>query len=476
MEGFFVASVATAYEVLQKPRAAAKSFFLHEIGRGTAMNLGFALANAVVTFATSVFTGRAFEAVMGQQAPAGVGVLSLGFLVLEFAGILDNFATSGFIRDYATGADPGKFWTIVPLKFGIGITTTTILLLTASPLASYFRIPVALLVILALVPTVSSLSSIATMFYESQRIAEKRWVPGTAEAVVKLLLYAAFWAGLYLDMLGRPMDGTSVVLGMAILAIVASASGSVAGLLLLPRVPRAKFDWARAKRYLRFGLRTQTTGALSKVIFWGDILLIDIFLGLYDQGLYRTAYAVMAFVPLFAGTVSIFLYPALSEAAHRNDHERVRGLFLRSFRYALVIAAPLIFAAVLLAKPALYLFGGGFENGAWILQGLAVISVLPAIEVPFDALFPALGRPDITIQMQAVMAVVNVGLDVLLIPGFSWNGIPVAPRLEIAGALWATGIAFVCGLTVAFIQAYRLGALHESGRVRFASAVGRNLT
>ncbi|MHB8586253.1 MAG: oligosaccharide flippase family protein [Thermoplasmatota archaeon] len=464
--------MAAAQSLFERPKAAARSFLLHEIGRGTSVNLGFALANAFLTFVTAIFTGRAFAAVLGQNAPAGVGILSLGFLVLEFAGVLDNFATSGFIRDYAASPDPTKFWTIIPLKFAIGLATTSIIVITAWPLAAYFTIPVGLLLILATIPTVSSLSSISTMFFESQRMASKRWLPGTAEALVKVVLYALFWVGLYLDML-HAFNETGVVLTLAGLAIVASLSGSIVGLRLLPRIPRAPFDWDRAGRYLRFGLRTQATGVLGKVIFWGDILLIDIFLGLYDQGLYRTAYAVMAFVPLFASTVSIFLYPALAEAVHRRDHDRVHALFLRSFRYVLAIAVPLVLAAFVLAKPALYLFGGGFENGAWILQGLALISILPAIEVPLDALFPALGRPDIPIQMQAVMAVVNVGLDLVLIPGFSIDGVQVAPRLEIAGALVATGTAFICGLTVAFIQAYRLGALHEGGKARFARAVER---
>lgn len=425
-----------------RPRAAVQAFLMGEIGRGTAVNLGFAIANSVLAIATSLFAGNAL-------GPEGIGILSLGFLVLEFAGMIDNLGTGGFMRDYAGEPSPAKLATALRLKLALGTGTAVLMALLAPPLAVALDVPVGLLLLLAVIPATAILSSVATMVHEARRHAWRRNTAGTIEGAAKMTLYGAFWL---------TMGAGGNVHLFAWGAVIASAAGAAVGLLLLPSLRIRPWDRALALRYLAFGIAVQASGALSKTIFWSDILLVDVFLGHYQQGLYRTAYAVMAFVPLFAGTVGLFLFPAFSEAAHRNDLTRVRSLFRASFGYVLAIALPLILVVTVFATPALRFFGPGFVEADSTLRWLALISIAPALLVPFETLFPAMDHPWAAVRITGVMAVINVVLDLVLIPTHL-GPVPIGLGWGVTGALVATGTAFAAGLLLALRYAQQFGVL-----------------
>jgi O-antigen/teichoic acid export membrane protein len=423
-------SVAAA---LAGPLALARRLLGGELARGSAVNLAFAVGNAALAFVASVFAGNAL-------GPAGVGVLALGLFVLDLAGMLDNMGSAGFMRDYAAAEDPVKLATIFRLKVALGVGTAALMVVIAPLLAPALKIPAQLLLVFALVPITSILSTLATMVHESRRRPWRRCAPGTAEAAVKAALFGGFWLTL-----GIRGD----VLAYAWAAVGASVVGALVGALLLPR-PRPELAQRDLRdAYLEFGLQAQAAQFLQKLLFWIDILLIDVLLNShYQQGLYRTAYSVMAFVPLFAGTVAVFLFPAISEASHLGNTARVRELLRRSFETVLVIALPMTAAAILLARPALRLFGPEFVAADWILRALAVIALLPSLLVPFQALFPALGKPGVLLRISAAMLAANAALDLLLIP--QWG---------VAGALVAATATFALGLVLSVVAARRLGVL-----------------
>lgn len=414
--------------------AGGRDWLLGEIGRGSAVNLGFAVVNSAMALLTAIFAGNAL-------GPEGVGILTLGFLVLEFAGMLDNLGTYGFLRDYAAAPDPAKLATALRLKIFLGIGTTLLILATAPLLAPALDMPVELLLLFSLVPTLAIASGLATAVHEARRAPWRRNTAITFEGLVKTLLYAALLVAL----------GTgSSVLDFAYATIAASLVGAVVGLFLLPSMRISPWDAARAGRYLHFGVGMQAGQAMNKVIFWVDILLLDLLLGHYVQGLYRTAYAVMAFVPLFAQTVGVFLFPAVAEATHRGEHDRARHLFRHSFGYVLAIAAPLVLGILLFAPWILGIFGAEFAQAADVARWLALIALLPVLLVPFEALFPALDKPWLNVRIAAAMAAVNVVLDLLLIP-----------RWGMSGALLATAVAYLLGVGLAAWHADRLGMLRR---------------
>jgi len=416
---------------LRSPVTAVRALLRDELARGAAVNLGFTAVNTLLALVGGVLLAR-------YLGPAGIGIVSLGVLVLEFGSVLDNIPTGGFIREYSQGATREKFATALALRIGLGLLTAALLALSAPFLAPVLDIPVYLLLLLALVPLTSVISSMAIIVWEARRNPWRRNLPGTSEAAVRVVLIVlALWGVAVVD---------DPILTAAAITVLASLAGALVGLPLLPGLSTKGFEAERARGYVRFGMTAQFTSVLNKVVFWIDILIIDLLMGHYTQGLYRTAYSVMAFVPLFVMSVGIFAGPSVSERHGANDHRAIERLVSRSFFYGFAIAIPLVVGALVFAEPVLGIFGPEFAEAAWVLRGLALVALLVTAIQPFEFAFPAVNRPGLAVRILLVEVIVNVALDLLLIPFYG-----------VLGALIATAAAYVCGLVVALLTYRQLG-------------------
>jgi O-antigen/teichoic acid export membrane protein len=419
------APIIRAVFVLAFSSRVLRNLFRDELARGSTVNLAFAAAHAALGIFTAIVSARLL-------GPAGVGVVALGFMLLDLTAAFDNLPTAAFIREYAIEPTPGKVGLALVLKLGLGLLTTILVLALASALARLLGIPVVVPVAFSFIPTVAAIGSVAIASREARREMVARNTPGTVERAVDLALYAFVATA--------PLLTVSAVALYVWATVAGSLVGTLVGLAILPRPTFDSLAWPDVKRYLSFGLRTQTASMLDRVVFWIDVLLIDLFLADHAiTGLYRTAYGIMAELPLAAATVTIALYPALSEHHGRNRRAEFELTLSLGFFYALAIAMPLAILAVLFPRGILILlFGRPFEGAAWMFRALAPVALLAVALVPFAVAFPAMDRPDLSLRLGFVEVAVNVLLDLALIP-----------RFGPAGAIVATACAFGAALTFA---------------------------
>ncbi|MHB8604948.1 MAG: oligosaccharide flippase family protein [Thermoplasmatota archaeon] len=422
-------------------RQALRALLEEDLLRGTSVNLAFTGMNAVLTIAATIIAAR-------WLGPEGVGILAIGFLIADVVSVLDNWPSQGFVRDYAASPDAPKVATVLGLKGALGLVSTAGLLLLSPFISRTFNVPLVVPLVFSFIPTTSIVSSVALMSWEARRDMARRSATATTEAATRLVLYTLVVFGL------ASMALPDKVAWISYATLGASAVASLVGLVFIPSLKLSGFDRTKARQYMSFGLRTQGTGALQKVIFWFDILLIDLLLGHATQGLYRTAYTLMSYFALAAATVSTMLYPSLAHAHSKGDREDARRLFSLGFFYSLAIAVPL--AAIYLIFPDFILgtlVGPAFDGAAWMMRALALVGVVTVAILPFEAFFPAMGRPDLTLKLALIEMIVNVVLDVALIP-----------RFGVAGAIAASAITFVTGLAVASALMLRLGEPLPSAR------------
>ncbi|HVL49619.1 MAG TPA: oligosaccharide flippase family protein [Candidatus Thermoplasmatota archaeon] len=414
------------------PRAL-RNLLKEDLARGSGVNLAFTALHAVLGVAAAVVAARFL-------GPAGLGVVALGFMLLEFLSAFDNLPTAAFIREYSIAPERRKVATAFAAKLGLGLVTTVVVLALSPLIASLLDIPIIVPAGFALIPTVAAFGSVAIAAREARRDNLRRNVPGTVERLVTLALYV-----LILVVPALPYSPVALFVAAT---VTASVVGSAAAFLVAPPFDPREADWREARAYLSFGLRTQTVSLLEKTVFWIDILLIDILLGNHaTTGLYRAAYSVMAYLPMVAGVVTIMLYPALSEAFGHGRKDEFARTFSLGFFYGLAIAIPGALVALLFPEfIVLTLFGPGFEGAAPLLAGLAPVAVLAVAMIPFSVSFPAMNRPDLALRLGLVMVVVNVPLDLVLIPVMG----PV-------GAIVATAAAFLAGLGFALYATLRVG-------------------
>ncbi|RLF93297.1 hypothetical protein DRN50_07465 [Thermococci archaeon] len=136
-----------------------------------------------------------------------------------------------------------------------------------------------------------------------------------------------------------------------------------------------------------------------------------------DVGIYAIAIALSKIFLIIPGSLSTVTYPAISEYNSKGSHESVGNLINKSMKYSLIILSILGILIVFFSKDIILLL-----LKPEFLQAVTPIAILILGMIFFGSMssigsaFSAVGRPDIPFKTNMFAAVVNLSLDVVLIP------------------------------------------------------------
>jgi len=209
--------------------------------------------------------------------------------------------------------------------------------------------------------------------------------------------------------------------------------------------PAPSFALAQAAPVLRRSWPLVANVLLGLTIYNSDLIFLRIFSGRETVGLYSAAYQLVSFLINMAAAYSLSLLPALTRAAARAP-ERDR-LYRSAFGQSFAVALPIAVGGAMLAGSIIgTVFGADYALSAAALAVL--VCSLPftmSKEVDLIALVVA-GRETAVMRMTAAAVVVNVGLNLWLIP-----------RYGMMGAAWSTLVTECARAALARFQARRAG-------------------
>lgn len=220
-------------------------------------------------------------------------------------------------------------------------------------------------------------------------------------------------------------------------------------LILLKRkaglVPKWELDWQFLIPTFKIALPFALAGVSVKVYSYIDSVLLehlagDMFVGWYSIA-YKLTYA-FQFIPMafVAG-----LYPVLSQHWKEN-HSKLVNTFEQSVRYMMVISVPICFGIWSLAdKLVISFYGQDYFNSILPLQILIFVLFAIFVDFPVGALLNACDRQAIKTAIMIMTMVINVILNLILIPQYN-----------VAGAATAGLISFSFMLLAGLIFARRL--------------------
>ncbi|MBA3342506.1 MAG: flippase [Gemmatimonadaceae bacterium] len=161
---------------------------------------------------------------------------------------------------------------------------------------------------------------------------------------------------------------------------------------------------------------------LRALIVTFDILLLALLASNSDVGLYTAAYRVCLLVTTIAMATHVVFLPGLVESAAAGP-ERVTTVMSRSLSLTSAVIIPLVVGGIVLAEPLLaFLFGAEYGAAAVAFQLLlASIGVL-AIHGIAHNVFVAMHQTGREAVIFGAAAIVNIGLNVILIPRYGLIG------------------------------------------------------
>lgn len=397
--------------------------------------------------------------------PEDFGVMSAAMMVIAFSQIFWEAGMGKALIQRQTDIEDAAnvaFWT----NLGLGILISALLFWSARPIALTFfqdeRVT-AVLQVMTLQVLLGSLSSVQTALLQKQMDFRKLfWVRLATVSLPGLASIPLAWNGIgYWALVSGTLTGQTVQVIM---------------LWRLSRWrPSGTFQPGLAKEMGRFGAWVGMSGLLTWFFVWADALIVGMYLGSRELGLYQTGnqFAAMAFAILF-GPVTPVLYSHLTRMRH--DQDRVRRATRKVIKAITFLAIPLAMVIFSLA-PALAatLFGPKWQGIEWVIGALALMHGFSWVVGMNGEVYRAMGKPSAeTIVTASTLAIylatyilsVQYGLETFVWARFGLAlaalilhllvlrailSIPIHPIV-----LYLSAMVLMCGIPALFVRYFLL--------------------
>jgi len=166
-----------------------------------------------------------------------------------------------------------------------------------------------------------------------------------------------------------------------------------------------------------------TIGLINTLTLKFDILMLSKMKGEVYVGYYAAA-ANDLFFSLFIipGTVTTVVYPIFSRQ-YRNAKNNLRESINFTIKLLTIIGVPLCIGAFILADQIIYfLFGPQYQNSIIVLRIIAFAISFMFIREPFGFGIAAIGKEKMLMWMNFLSLVLNIMLNIILIPLYSHVG------------------------------------------------------
>jgi len=261
-----------------------------------------------------------------------------------------------------------------------------------------------------------ALSQVSIAFFRTFRRMKLYSVLLLAKAVVEVGLMVCFL------LLGWELKGliiaviTSGVLSTAIaLSIVLRQTGF--------RFPR----FTELGSYLKYGLPLVPTTAMLWIITSSDRYIIGYFMQARDVGIYAAAYTLAHIISLLLGPLQAVLVPTISKSYDEGDIAKTRTYLKYSLKYLMMLAIPAAFGLSILASPLLRIFTTSeFVSGNVVIPFIAFGLVIFNFHRICLYIFYLMKKTYWVVRLLAISAILNIGLNLLLIPYLGILGAAVA--------------------------------------------------
>jgi O-antigen/teichoic acid export membrane protein len=391
--------------------------------RTIAKNTGVLLVAQVASYLLSFFYMMYTARYLGT---AGFGILSFA---LAFTGIFAVFADLGLstltVREVARDKSLApKYLANVSLMKIILVAITFGLIALTINLMGYPEETIKVVYLLALFVIFTGFTQ---MFYSIFQAYERM----EFQSIGQMLNAALLLGGVIFAM----KQGFSVI-GFAFLFFIASVivlCYSFAVMKLKFSNPASasatkaiELDWSFWKRTIKQALPFGLSGVAASIYYYTDSVMLSLMQGDAAVGLYNAPYRLVQALLFIPVAFNLSLFPVMSRL-YETSKESLEFACERSFKYMALLAIPIGIGITLLANRFILLvYGSEYALSAIALQILVWSIVMMFLGSSFGTLLGAANRQQDFLKVLGIAAILNVLLNILLIPRYGYAGAGIA--------------------------------------------------
>jgi PST family polysaccharide transporter len=172
--------------------------------------------------------------------------------------------------------------------------------------------------------------------------------------------------------------------------------------------PRRLFSVPHFRELFSFGINVSGANFVAFMSRRLDVFLIGYALGAGPLGIYTIAKRlVVLLVELIGGTIEHVAWPIFSRI--QQDQRKVVIAFHKATHYVSLMAFPVFAGIGILAESIVpTVFGDQWGPSAQLMRVLALVGLVQAVLNFHETLMVGMGRPDLKLRLQAMLAVANL--------------------------------------------------------------------
>ena len=285
----------------------------------------------------------------------------------------------------------------------------------------------------------------------------------------------------FIDKMFRPVAQVAVVAGVALLGASSAvvwgwalpylpalvASGMWLSVLRTSRTSAARlkapaFTEQRALRreYWLFAAPRAVSGLFQVALQRLDIIIVAALLGPIPAVMYVAATRLVALGAFGAQAIAMAVEPQVAAHFAHGERAAVNDVYRTSTTWLILMTWPMYCMAIAFAPTLLSVFGSEYQQAAAVLVILSGASMLSSGCGLVDVMLTMAGRATWILGNVSVALIVNVGLNLVLVP-----------RLGIAGAAWAWAAAIAVNNLLPLAQLRLSMAIDPFGTAPFSAAL-----
>lgn len=384
--------------------------------RGIAKNMGFLFISQIITYVIGFFITISTARYLGAE---GFGIISLALSITGIFGVVVDMGLGTLmIRELARDKSfRDKYISNVAImRLFLSFLMLSLLILTVN-LIGYSSVVKDVIYIISLYVVIGAFVGVFTSVFQSYEKMDYLSSVNIANSFLMLI-------GVFLGINFRfdILYFASVYLISNTLTLIFT----IALYLWKFTFPTLEVNFDFWKPTIKEALPYGLAGIFVTVYYSIDSVMLSIMVDNETVGWYNAAYKlIFVFLSLYS-VFTIAIFPVMSRF-FENSKESLKYTYERSFKYLLIISLPIALTVTLLAnKIILIIYGSDFFPSIIALQILIWTIIFMFINGLSGILLGSTNRQLVVTKITGFSVILNVTLNLLLIPTYSYIGASVA--------------------------------------------------
>ena len=190
--------------------------------------------------------------------------------------------------------------------------------------------------------------------------------------------------------------------------------------------PKFEFNLGYVKKIFGASIHVGLTTVFRSIYHRIDVLMLSLMKTYAAVGYYSAAYTLIAALDIIPRAITISIFPVLSRYSV-SSRDSLEMSYEKSFRLMLMIALPIAVMIAIFSKDIILLiYGSEFLPASLALSALIWSVIFLFMNALFANLIISMGKERMTAYTTGIMALVNIVLNFLLIPQYSYIGASIA--------------------------------------------------